>query len=244
MTSPLADLSPDEPVSQLRRILIRDNGEPLVSFSELCPEIFWVPRHPVFQYERFRLARARVAEMLCDAAGFAPSGIRLAVVEGWRPPEIQRRMHEETRRRLGQEHPEWSPRHLQRIVNRFSAPMDPRVPPPHTTGGAVDVHLVDAAGDVLDFVSPYELLDPRGAPARPPGLSAEAARNRTLLREMMGRAGFTNYPAEWWHWSYGDQGWAYRGGHDHALYAAIEPQELAEPGARDFSFQPHGTPGW
>jgi D-alanyl-D-alanine dipeptidase len=36
-------------------------------------------------------------------------------------------------------------------------------------------------------------------------------------------AGITNYPSEYWHWSYGDQGWAYRGGEPNALYGAITP---------------------
>ena len=30
--------------------------------------------------------------------------------------------------------------------------------------------------------------------------------------------GLTNYPSEYWHWSYGDQGWAYRTGANQALY--------------------------
>ena len=39
----------------------------------------------------------------------------------------------------------------------------------------------------------------------------------------MSSTGLTNYPSEYWHWSYGDQGWAYRGGHPAALYGMIEP---------------------
>jgi D-alanyl-D-alanine dipeptidase len=233
--------SPDEPVSALRRVPVRDNGEPLVDFMERCPGLYWSPRHPVFDYRRFRLARRSVAEMLAAAAARLPSGTRLAIVEGWRPPAIQRQMHQETRRRMQAEHPEWSARHLSRMANRFSAPMDLRVPPPHTTGGAVDVHLVDEQGQVLDFQSPYSLLDPAGAPAFPKGLSPEAERNRALLREAMASAGFTNYPSEWWHWSYGDQGWAYRGGHPAAHYAAIEPEGLADA---DFTFRPHEKPGF
>ena len=36
-------------------------------------------------------------------------------------------------------------------------------------------------------------------------------------------AGLTNYPSEYWHWSYGDQGWAYRGGLPNAIYGATTP---------------------
>jgi len=233
--------SPEEPVSEMRRVPTRDNGEPLVSLDEAGPSLYWVPRHPVFDYTRFQLARQSVVRMLADAASRLPAGVRLGVVEGWRPPEIQRRMHEETRRRLRSEHSEWSAGYLSRVANRFSAPMDRRAPPPHTTGGAVDVHLCDANGEPLDFASPYTLLDPRQAPAQARGLSPEAERNRALLREAMLAAGFTNYPSEWWHWSYGDQGWAYRGGHPCAFYAAIEPEGLAEA---DLSLTPHAEPGY
>ncbi|MFN3648688.1 MAG: M15 family metallopeptidase [Armatimonadota bacterium] len=238
---PQRSLSAAEPTSELRRISIHENGEPLVDFMELCPALCWVSRHPVFDYERFRLLRRTPTEMLACAQERLPQGIRLAVVEGWRPPEIQRRMHEETRARLRREHPEWSDRHLAREANRFSAPMDRRVPPPHTTGGAVDVHLVDEAGEILDFISPYDLMDRRGAPRDARGLSPEARRNRKLLQEVMEAAGLTNYPSEWWHWSYGDQGWAYRGRHPRAVYGATEPPDLA---GRDFTLHPRKEPGW
>jgi D-alanyl-D-alanine dipeptidase len=236
--------SPDEPVSALRQIPIYDNGEPLVPFMEACPQIVWVPQHPVFTYHRYQLARKSVVEMLCRAADRLPSGIRLAIVEGWRPLEIQRQMHAATHARLTREHPEWSPGQISRKTNRFSAPMDKRVPPPHTTGAAVDVQLVDESGAVLDFMSPYDLMDARGAKMAARNLSAEARRNRELLRSVLegpDGSGLTNYPSEWWHWSYGDQAWAYRGGHPAAFYAAIEPAELADA---DFRFEVRVAPGF
>jgi D-alanyl-D-alanine dipeptidase len=211
-----------------------------VDLAELSPRLYWTPRHPAFDYTRFRLARRSAAEMLAKAAESLPEGLRLAVVEGWRPPAIQRQMFEATRRRLRSEHPEWSDEELRQMTERFSAPMDEQAPPPHTTGGAVDVHLVDAEGEPLDFTSPFELMDRRSAPADAAGLSEEACRNRALLRRAMEMAGFTNYPAEWWHWSYGDQGWAYRGGHPHALYGAVEAEGLE---GADLSFNPRENPG-
>jgi D-alanyl-D-alanine dipeptidase len=233
--------SPDEPVSELRPIPIRENGEPLVDFMELSGRLYWEPEHPVFEYRRFRLARETVSRMLARAAESLPGDLRLAVVEGWRPPAIQQAMHQATRERLRREHPEWSDALVVEAAERFSAPMDEHVPPPHTTGGAVDVHLVDAAGQILDFQSPYSILDPRGAPFDAAGLSPDATRSRELLHRAMSAAGFTNYPAEWWHWSYGDQGWAYRGRHPAALYGAIQPHDLDDA---DFSFRPKPEPGF
>jgi len=218
--------SPAEPVSELRRVPIRENGEPLVDFIQEYPALYWVPRHPVFDYHRFRLARRGLADRLGAAAAALPPGMRLAIVECWRPLAIQQQMHRETERRMAAEHPQWPPLRLRREVNRFSAPISRQVPPPHSTGGAVDLHLADEQGRMLDHLSPYSLMDPQGALREPPGLSPEAARNRALLREVLESAGLTNYPSEWWHWSYGDQGWAYRGGHPTALYDSVQPEDL------------------
>ena len=212
-----------------------------MDFIEACPALYWVPRHPVFDYHRVRLLRKGVADRLCGAAAALPEGIRLGIVEGWRPPAIQRQMHEETHRRLRAEHPEWSTHQLARGVNRFSAPMDQHAPPPHTTGGAVDLHLVDEDGRPLDFTSPYSLTDARGAPRRAKGLSPEARRNRKLLRQVLEDTGLTNYPSEWWHWSYGDQSWAYRGGHPHAIYGAVEAEGLD---GIDLTLRLHQAPGF
>ena len=45
-----------------------------------------------------------------------------------------------------------------------------------------------------------------------------ARRHRDILASAMDAAGFINYPAEWWHWSYGDRYWAFQTGHGTALY--------------------------
>jgi D-alanyl-D-alanine dipeptidase len=196
----------------------------LVSFSEACPQIRFAARHPVFEYERARLARQGVVERLCRAQSLLPEGYQLEIVEGWRSLEVQRMMYDATYREFREKHPEWSDAAVRRATNRFSAPIDPRVPPPHTTGGAVDLNLLGPDGEVVDLVSPYELTDRRGATTNARGLSRGARRNRRILAEALCAAGFSNYPAEWWHWSYGDQAWALRGGHEHALYGMISPK--------------------
>lgn len=223
-------LSLAEPVSELRKVRIRDNGEPLIDFLQLCP-VLRMDR-PRFHYRREPYLRKSVAERLCDAnARLMGRGLRIQVVEGWRSPLIQRRMYAAVWRQFKAKYPDRSDTSLRRIVNQFSAPMNPRVPPPHTTGGAIDVALTDLEGNPLDMISPFELFDDAGFYFGAPGLSAAARANRDLLADAMTASGLTNYPSEYWHWSYGDQGWAYRGRHEHALYAAIQPEAwLPEPG--------------
>jgi D-alanyl-D-alanine dipeptidase len=218
-------LSISEPTSVLRRIPICDCGERLVDPLERCPALLW--DDPRWRYRRARLVRERVAEMLAQASAALPPAVRLAVVEGWRAPQIQRRMYLAAYNRFRGAHPDWSEAHLRRLTNRYSAPMDPRVPPPHTTGGAVDLRLIGEGGIPLDVTSPYDLFDRRSFRLDAPGLSATALANRALMRACLEPAGLTNYPSEYWHWSFGDPGWAYRGGHPAALYGAIEPEGWA-----------------
>ena len=213
--------SPAEPVSALRRIPIAECGEPLVDFLALCPDLFL--DRPRYRYRRETLLRRTVAERLCAANRLLPSGFRLAVIEGWRAPHIQRRMYLATWHWWREQHPDWSHTALRRAVNRFSAPPDRRVPPPHTTGAAVDVMLATTAGEALDHGSPYAAFDPRSYPMDAPALSESARQTRAVLSAALCTAGLTNYPSEYWHWSYGDQGWAYRGNHAQAVYGAVEP---------------------
>ena len=46
-------------------------------------------------------------------------------------------------------------------------------------------------------------------------------RHRRILAGALSSAGLTNYAGEWWHWSYGEPGWAVRTGHPLAIYGAV-----------------------
>ena len=117
-------------------------------------------------------------------------------------------------------------------VGRLWAPPseDPATPPPHSTGSAVDLTLVDERGEAVAMGS---AIDAIGAVAEPdhPGRMAQALpageereqllrfqQHRNLLREAMASAGFAQHPGEWWHFSWGDQLWAWRRGAPEALY--------------------------
>ncbi len=227
--------SPAEPVSLLRSVRIIECGEPLVDFLEMCPSLLWDA--PRFHYRREKVLRKSVAEKLCQANAALPEGYRFAIVEGWRPPHIQCRMYLSAWNRFKAMHPDWSDVTLRRVVNRFTAPQNDRVPPPHSTGAAVDLMLSDPDGNLCDHSSPYKPFDPKGFATAAPGLSETARRTRQIMADALLPTGITNYPSEFWHWSYGDQGWAYRGGHPNALYAAITPLDY-QPEPADLSDDP------
>ena len=89
----------------------------------------------------------------------------------------------------------------------------------------MDVFLWDDRGNVLDMRSPFEGYDPLCFAFDAPGLSDTARKHRDIMATAFDSAGITNYPSEFWHHSYGDQGWAYRGGHPNALYGGIMPAD-------------------
>lgn len=225
-----------EPITDLRRVPIHECGEPLVDYIALCPRL--VVDSPRFKYRRETLARQRVAEALCEAEARLPRGYRLGVIEGWRAPHIQRRMYLGIWLRFKERHPEWSDTKLRRVVNRYTAPPDaPKVPPPHSTGGAVDVVLLREDLTPCDHTSPYDRFDPKGFAMEAPGLSNEAKETRDILRHVFEGTVLTNYPSEYWHWSFGDQGWAYRGGHAAAHYGLVMPPNWS-PAPEDMADEP------
>jgi zinc D-Ala-D-Ala dipeptidase len=92
----------------------------------------------------------------------------------------------------------------------------------------VDVWLCDPNGAPLSLSDPFDPEDPASFALDARGLSAEVRLRRDRLRDALLRAGLSNYPCEYWHWSFGDQGWAYRGGQAWAVYGAIDgPNQLA-----------------
>ncbi|HEX8550534.1 MAG TPA: M15 family metallopeptidase [Abditibacteriaceae bacterium] len=216
-----------EHIDDLVKIPIEDNGEPLVDVFQVCPQLSWMTENMRFDFPRSGLGRESLAFMLRTAQGLLPSGVRLQVVGVLRSFAIQKQMYEIVKGEMREKHPDWDEEFLTSYVNVFSAPPILTTPPPHTTGGAVDLLLIDENGERLDMISPFE-MGWDSAPMDMPGLSETARRNRDLLRDVLLEAGLTNFPGEWWHWSYGEPGWALRGGHPVALYGAVPEDKIPD----------------
>jgi D-alanyl-D-alanine dipeptidase len=164
------------------------------------------------------LLRRDVARRLAMAAAALPGQLRLHLVEGYRPPDVQAALYEAHRRRLTRDLPGIDIAESHRLASRFVAP--PSVAA-HPSGAAVDVTLVDADGRPLDMGTAIDATpeDSDGACyLDAPAISARARANRRLLAASLRSAGFVNYPTEWWHWSHGDRYWAFVSGAGAALY--------------------------
>ena len=90
----------------------------------------------------------------------------------------------------------------------------------HQTGGAVDLGLCDNEGRELDMGTQYREHTPKTV-TKCKLLSEEQRSNRAILLKAMRRAGFVNYPAEWWHFCYGDKMWAAYSNRKIAVYGEL-----------------------
>ena len=206
-----------EPLKALRAVPIRDAGEPLVDLREFCPHVILRPGCLPF-------LRETVANQVNEVQERLPDGLTLTIGTALRTIEMQRSIRERLTADLSEKHPDWSLATLARMLNRMVAPPDDISPPPHLTGGALDVSLRGEDGEALDFTSPMEgWWD--AAHTYHHRLSDQARANRILLITVMEAAGLTNYVGEWWHWSYGDQGWALRVGSPVAYYGPVKVED-------------------
>ncbi len=198
-------------------VAITDNGEPLVDATDITGLAVDQSRAEIQQLSDnpFRV-RAGVADKLTRAQARLPGGYQLQLKEGWRPVWVQQRLWDLCLDRLRARRPGLGPEQITRENARFVAP--PGIAPPHSTGGAVDVILLRDGHDAdmgWGFNQPGE-----GSRTAAPVTKA-AKRQRDILTHVMNAAGFVNYPAEWWHWSYGDRYWAFQTGHGTTLYGPL-----------------------
>jgi D-alanyl-D-alanine dipeptidase len=147
--------------------------------------------HPGFKlkiYDAYRPieVQAFMVEHVADAYCRRIAGILLSEAED----EIRQRAYDHA-------HDIWAP-----AVDDFSSP------PPHSTGAAADVTIVDARGRELDMgslIDEHENASPESFVDSDHPEAGVFHRNRELLSVFMESGGFARLPHEWWHFSLGDQ---------------------------------------
>lgn len=183
---------------------------------------------------RTRLLRAEQRLRLIDP------GLRFGIFDAWRPISVQSFMVEHAVAEqcalegLDPSRSDSDPvtaaalADVRQRVGRFWAPpsLDAATPPPHSTGAAVDLTLCTVNGIVLDMGGEIDAIgavsepDHYAGPATS-GLDPQARlfhQRRKLLATVLGEEDFACHPNEWWHYSYGDQLWAWCTGKDQAMY--------------------------
>jgi D-alanyl-D-alanine dipeptidase len=196
---------------------------PLAEFARIDPHPYAelgapYDGHSPFHLRQSVLPRLQLAQNVLRAQR---PGWSIRVFDAWRPLAVQRYMVEHEYARLkqlrglsGRELDAQTEAQLwQEVFGLWARPdEDMAAPPPHTTGAAIDITLLDEHGTELDMGS---AIDDFGGAALP-GYFADSAdvgeqkahANRQLLASVMAMSGFARHPYEWWHFSFGDQMWA------------------------------------
>lgn len=163
--------------------------------------------------------RKEVEAMLQKAADRLDPGYSFLIWDAWRPFALQKELFDTYRVDIIKEFhlEDKSPEEQKKFINKFVAnPVrDPVLPPAHTTGGALDLTILDKEGRELEMGCGFDDFTDKTRTAffeRKEAAEAPNAdlirRNRRFLHNLMLEAGFTNLPSEWWHYEYGDQNWS------------------------------------
>ncbi len=162
------------------------------------------------------LARSGVMRRLALAAQALPRHWGFAVFDAWRPLSLQNELYTSA----------YSDPDLP--AGFLAEPStDPSAPPPHLTGGAVDLTLtIDGVALALGcgFDDATEAAHAAYLESEP-GPAREA---RRLLYRHMHEAGFIVFEGEWWHFEYGTTRWSGITGHP-PIYGPASPRPSQPP---------------
>ncbi|GBF79931.1 M15 family metallopeptidase [Aphanothece sacrum] len=212
-----------------QQIPISECGEPLVSiplekFAVMSP-------HPYeklganYQGKSPYYLRKRVVNALLQAQTFLQQnypGTNILIFDAYRPVAVQQFMVDYTFASVVKQQG-LTPEQLseaekqaiwQQVYQIWAVPSEnPATPPPHSTGAAVDITLIDETGAIIDMGGQIDEMSERSQPnyyaQSIDVIKQNYHQKRELLKQIMINAGFSRHPGEWWHFSLGDQMWAW-----------------------------------
>ena len=182
---------------------------------------YWVmktPRVPFATHEL--LVRKSVVTLLLIVNYFlSKAGLEIFVKDALRSVALQCNRYEYELQKKRANFPELTEEELKEKMRDFMSKVPTgkdllKSPPPHCTGGAIDLVLRDIKSkkflqmktDLGQYQPEYfEKLEKE----RPLAINEKKTQgNRRILYWTMVYAGFAPSPTEWWHFSFGDQMWA------------------------------------
>jgi len=221
-------------------IPIKDNGDKLIAIPSylnfLDPHPYSNLGAPYKDKTSIWKLREEVVNRLLKVNDYliSKSSFYLLICDSWRPLEVQEFMFKrafllECKKSeivASFKNRKSYPSILKKVEKFWAYPShDSKCPPPHSTGGALDVCLSDKDGNLVEMGSTVDQMDETSIPDFYANIKNEEAiiwnSRRKLLREIMTKFGFVQHPNEWWHFSYGDQLWAWKNKKANALYGKI-----------------------
>lgn len=204
------------PAAIINHVEIKDTEEPLVDIKN--NQLFFFGK--TLQEQKHVFVRYSVAERLEGAAKLLPENVRLKIFSAYRDLTTQMKMWKKRLHINHMKYPNLTEKEIEDITKGQIANPTKGFGG-HQTGGAIDISLCDANGYDLDMgtnISEHNLKTRTHAD----GLTETQRKNRQLLKNVMEKQGFKNYPAEWWHFSYGDRMWAAYSNQKSCLYGLVK----------------------
>lgn len=212
--------------SKVLAVNIVENHEPMIDLKNQ-KEIVYGPSPEIPNNTDYTKLRKHVYEKLLEAQALLPKGLHFCLYEGYRSLTLQKMLFDNRYAWVKQQHPHWTPSQIFTDTTKLVSPVinqdGSNNIPPHSTGGAIDVYLIDDKGHAIDMgMHPKDWVEDDGilSLTASPVISLEAKKNRKIMSQALITVGFVNYPTEYWHWSYGDRYWAYQKNAPHAIYGS------------------------
>ena len=135
---------------------------------------------PIYQHAIAFLHKDALAALVAAAELAQAQGLRLRVLDAYRPSAAQWRLWE--------------------VLPNPMFVADPHIGSMHTRGVAVDLTLCQADGEPLDMGTEFDEMTAQSCHGRT-DIPAQAQHNRHLLLDVMTRTGWVHHPHEWWHYN-------------------------------------------
>ncbi len=201
-------------------INIKECNEPLVDVKKICPNVKINLGRERMKKEKTAYLRKTIAEMILLAEKELPKGVIFIINDAWRPQYVQEEITRYFIKNFTKKYPNWPREKIIKEVEKYVAPPSGKYASGHMTGGAVDVRLFKN-GKKIPMKS-SKLTYQENAKSFQKKLPQYIQKNRSIMFTALKKAGFSNYPKEYWHWSYGDIWWAKRNKKKTAIYGVIE----------------------
>lgn len=138
----------------------------------------------LYPVAKAKLRRIAAESLVAVQQELRSKGLGLKIFDAYRPLSIQWKLWE--------------------VVPDENFVADPRKGSKHNRGAAVDLTIIDSTGKELEMPTGYDDFSEKASHDYT-DISAEASKNRALLKDVMTRRGFHPIRSEWWHYDF--QGW-------------------------------------
>lgn len=176
------------------------------------------PKMGMTKYATKCYLRKAAYQKLVEASKKLPKGYKFKIYDTWRSFDFQNELYQFYYEQIVKNLKlEYAPKEqIEKAVAKFVSPpsKDIMLTPVHSTGGAIDLTIVDPDGTELNMGTAFDEFSQMAQTdyfEKNPQCDqfVEIKNNRRMLYEAMTSSGFTNLPSEWWHYDYGDRFWAY-----------------------------------